>query len=86
MVTCFNQPFGIKELGLHQPLLAQYPISISKCVSHWNLGNLYNSTMEKKGKVRHVGPVAEFLPVHLVSIKWSCSMVIGVVPWSSERG
>ena len=38
----------IKELGLDQPLLTQYPISISKCVSNLNLGNLYNSIIEEK--------------------------------------
>ena len=44
----FNQPMSIRESGLDQPLLTQYPISISKCVSNWYPGNLDNSVMEKK--------------------------------------
>ena len=47
MVTCLNQLMSIRELGLDQPLLTQYPISISKCLSNPYLGNLDNSIMEK---------------------------------------
>ena len=39
---------GIRESGLYQPLLTQYPISVSKCVSNQYPGNLDNSIMEKK--------------------------------------
>ena len=39
---------GIRELGLDQPLLTWYPISISECVSNLYPGNSDNSVMEKK--------------------------------------
>ena len=39
---------GIRESGLGQPLLIQYPISVSECVSNLNLGNIGNSVMKKK--------------------------------------
>ena len=42
-VTCFNQPMSIWESGFNQPLVMQYPIGISKCVSNPYLGNLANS-------------------------------------------
>ena len=38
----------IRELVLDQPLLTQYPISISKCVSNPYLGNMDNNIIEKK--------------------------------------
>ena len=37
-----------KELGLGQPLLTQYPISVSEFVSNLYPGNLDNNVMEKK--------------------------------------
>ena len=37
-----------KGVGLDQPVLTQYPISVSKCVSNPYLGNLDNSVMENK--------------------------------------
>ena len=39
---------SIRELELDQPLLTEYPISISECVSIQYLGILDNSIMEKK--------------------------------------
>ena len=39
---------SIRELGLDQPLLTWYPISISECVSNLYLENLDNSIMDKK--------------------------------------
>ena len=38
---------GEKELGLGQPLLTWYQISVSKCVSDPYPANLDNSVMEK---------------------------------------
>ena len=38
----------ISKLRLDQPLLTQYPISISECVSNLYLGNLDSSVMVKK--------------------------------------
>ena len=37
-----------RESGIDQPVLSQYPISVSKCASNPYLGNLDNSIMEKK--------------------------------------
>ena len=48
MVTYFNQPMGIRELGLGQSLLIWYPISVSEYVLNPNLDNLDNSIMDKK--------------------------------------
>ena len=39
---------SIRELGLGQPVLTWYPISVSKCVSNLYPDNLDNSVMEKK--------------------------------------
>ena len=47
MVMCFNQPMAIRELGLDQPLLTQYPILMGECVSSPYPANLDNSVMEK---------------------------------------
>ena len=48
MIMCFNHPMNIRELGLDQPVLTQYPIRVSKCMLNPYLGNLDNSIMEKK--------------------------------------